>query len=136
MCEAIKILVLILVLYFLEFYSKSCNFRLCYTFFLFFLPSYFFMLSANLNYVLISVAKGESADIQAMEPDGDYGPCLCIFDILLYNGIVLSNKPLQERVAYIKKTFNQVDNKIRFTEQKSVSTKLVYIYIILIIIYQ
>lgn len=94
------------------------------------------MISANLNYVLISVSKGENADIQAMEPDGDYGPCLCIFDILLYNGIVLSNKPLQERIAYIKKTFNQVDNKIRFTEQKSVSTKLVYIYIILIIIYQ
>ena len=68
-----------------------------------------------------------------MEPDGDYGPCLCVFDILMYNGIVLSNKPLQERVAYIKKTFNQVDNKIRFTEQKFVSTKYDYILIILTI---
>lgn len=80
---------------------------------------------------MILVSKGENADIQAMEPDGDYGPCLCIFDILLYNGIVLSNKPLQERVAYIKRTFNQVDNKIRFTEQKSVSTKLV-MYLLLL----
>lgn len=99
-----------------------------YIFFLFF-PHIYFTQAVNLHYVLILVSKGENADIQAMEPDGDYGPCLCIFDILLYNGIVLSNKPLQERVAYIKRTFNQVENKIRFTEQKSVSTKLVsYLY--------
>lgn len=75
--------------------------------------------SSKLNCI---VSKGENADVQAMEPDGDYGPCLCVFDILMFNGIVLSNKPLKERVSYIKKAFNQIDNKIRYTEQKTITT--------------
>ncbi|XP_035224665.1 DNA ligase 4-like [Stegodyphus dumicola] len=71
--------------------------------------------SSKLNCI---VSKGENAEIQAMQPDGDYGPCFCVFDILMVNGKVLSNLPLTDRVIYIKDTFTPIENKIRYTEQK------------------
>nr|XP_042896531.1 DNA ligase 4 [Parasteatoda tepidariorum] len=63
------------------------------------------------------VSKGENADIQALEPDGDFAPCFCVFDILMLNDKVLTNYPVTERVSFIKDTFSQIENKIRYTDQ-------------------
>ncbi|CAL1282897.1 unnamed protein product [Larinioides sclopetarius] len=68
------------------------------------------------------VSKGENADIQALDPDGDYEPCFCVFDILMLNDKVLSSLPLSERISYIRNTFAAIENKIRYTEQKTAST--------------
>ncbi|XP_055945641.1 DNA ligase 4-like [Argiope bruennichi] len=68
------------------------------------------------------VSKGENADVQALEPDGDYEPCFCVFDILMLNDKVLSSLPLTERISYIKNTFTAIENKIRYTEQITAST--------------
>ncbi|GBN59991.1 DNA ligase 4 [Araneus ventricosus] len=68
------------------------------------------------------VSKGENADVQALEPDGDYEPCFCVFDILMLNDKVLSSLPLTERIGYIRNTFAAIENKIRYTNQKTAST--------------
>ncbi|GFV88356.1 DNA ligase 4 [Trichonephila clavipes] len=74
------------------------------------------------NQLKCIVSKGENADVQALEPDGDYEPCFCVFDILMVNDQVLSNLPLMDRVAHIKNTFTAIENKIRYTEQLIAST--------------
>lgn len=36
-----------------------------------------------------------------------FQPCFCAFDILLYNDIILTNKPLKERVEYLDRLFTE-----------------------------
>lgn len=49
-------------------------------------------------------------------------PCLCVFDILLCNGQVLTNKPLCERLHYLENLFTPSEGIIMYTEQKKVTT--------------
>ncbi|KAG8188782.1 hypothetical protein JTE90_009176 [Oedothorax gibbosus] len=68
------------------------------------------------------VAKGESADVQALQPDGDYAPCFCVFDVVMMNDRVLSNLPTTERTVLIRDVFTPIESKIRYTEQINATT--------------
>ncbi len=43
---------------------------------------------------------------------GSIYPCYCVFDILLYNDVVLTNKPLKERLEYLNKALREKEDRI------------------------
>ncbi|KAL8610583.1 hypothetical protein ACOMHN_006302 [Nucella lapillus] len=68
--------------------------------------------------------KGEQFDIKSrdvVEAKG-YQPCLMVFDVLLYNGRVLSNLPLRERLTYLEKVVIPVVGRIQISEHKEART--------------
>ncbi len=46
---------------------------------------------------------------KARETDNDVQTCFCVFDILLYNDKILTNKPLKRRVQFIEKSFQELE---------------------------
>lgn len=65
--------------------------------------------------------KGENFDIKSKDIAG-YHPMLCVFDILLYNGQILANKPLRTRRQILDNVFNAVEGRLilsEFTEKQS-----------------
>jgi DNA ligase-4 len=51
----------------------------------------------------------------------DLQTCFCVFDILLYNNTVLTNKPLKDRVEYIKKSFEEIEGRIVYSQRETAS---------------
>jgi len=39
--------------------------------------------------------------------------CFCVFDVLYYNGEVLTNRPLRERVDYMQKCFTEIEGSFK-----------------------
>ena len=52
-----------------------------------------------------------------------YQPCVMVFDVLLFNGRVLTNLPLRERLTYLEKTVIPVEGRIQISEHKEARTK-------------
>lgn len=52
--------------------------------------------------------------VKAREDGGDVQTCFCVFDILLYNDKVLTNKPLKRRVQFIEKAFQEKEGTKEF----------------------
>ncbi len=65
--------------------------------------------------MLFSASKGENFDIKSANQD-KYQPMLCVFDILLLNDEVLSNKPLRQRKEILKKVFEHTEGTIIISE--------------------
>ncbi|XP_013776591.1 DNA ligase 4-like isoform X1 [Limulus polyphemus] len=68
-------------------------------------------------------SKAENFDVKNLGPDNDYQPCLCVFDILLYNNKVLSNLSLRERLEYLKDVFEPVEGCIMHATREEASTE-------------
>ncbi|CAF1240093.1 unnamed protein product, partial [Didymodactylos carnosus] len=63
-------------------------------------------------------SKGDSFDVKSIQAnDSQLQPCLIVFDILLYNDEILTNKPLHERLSYVKsKVFEPIEGRIMLSE--------------------
>lgn len=52
-------------------------------------------------------------DVKSYKPGRDSDEavqtCFCVFDVLYYNGLVLTNRPLSERLEFMKKSFNEIE---------------------------
>ncbi|WAR24448.1 DNLI4-like protein, partial [Mya arenaria] len=57
---------------------------------------------------LQSSTKAMNTDVKTVNKDG-FQPCLHVFDIMLYNGRVLTNLPLRERLPFLEKAFTPQD---------------------------
>ena len=55
----------------------------------------------------------------------EYQPMLCVFDVLMLNGKVLSNRPLRERKERIHDVFNAAPGRLIVSEVKTGKTKSV-----------
>ncbi|XP_068083258.1 DNA ligase 4 isoform X3 [Anabrus simplex] len=67
--------------------------------------------------------KGENIEVKSLKPDGYYRPCFCVFDILLLNDSVLTNKPLEERMKYLENVFTDAEGVILHSRRKKVTTR-------------
>ena len=52
----------------------------------------------------------------------DLQDCFCVFDILLYNDIVLTNKPLSQRSEYLKKSFREIEGRFMISQKEVCNT--------------
>jgi DNA ligase-4 len=76
----------------------------------------------NIYFVFSLGSKGENFDIKSKELY-DYQPCYCVFDVLMLNGQVWSNKPLSERLDAVEEIFNPVEGRIFLAERRKGRTK-------------
>lgn len=53
--------------------------------------------------------------------------CFCAFDIVYYNGSVLTNKPLKDRLKILEEVFQPLEGVIVHTPRFTVNKKLVHI---------
>ena len=72
--------------------------------------------------ILIVGSKGENFDIKSKDLV-EYQPMFCVFDILLLNDNVLSNKSLKERKKILPNVFIPVKGRIMLSEVKEGRTK-------------
>ncbi|UJR20821.1 hypothetical protein I4U23_023932 [Adineta vaga] len=65
-------------------------------------------------------SKGDSFDVKTIQAnDSQLQPCFIVFDILMYNDEVLTNKPLNERLQYLhKKILEPIEGRIIFSAIK------------------
>ncbi|CAF1064672.1 unnamed protein product [Adineta ricciae] len=65
-------------------------------------------------------SKGDSFDVKSIQAnDSQLQPCFIVFDILMYNDEVLTNKPLNERLQYLhKKILEPIEGRIIFSTIK------------------
>lgn len=67
-------------------------------------------------------SKGEQFDIKSTNLTM-YQPMMFVFDILLYNDCVLSNKPLRERCKVLSDVFVAIEGRIKVSDIKEGTTK-------------
>jgi DNA ligase-4 len=71
--------------------------------------------------VLLSLS--EDYDIKSnLREHQDLQTCYVVFDILYLNDQVLTNKPLSERLEYLKKAFNEIDGRIVYSQRETATT--------------
>ncbi|CAF0874039.1 unnamed protein product [Brachionus calyciflorus] len=70
----------------------------------------------------ILLSKGDDIDVKSARQYDGIHTCYCVFDILLYNDEVLTNRPLKERVEYIKKSFSEIEGRIQYSSQIKAKT--------------
>ncbi len=70
----------------------------------------------------VAASKGENVDIKSVHLTA-YQPMLCVFDILMLNDEVLSNKPLKQRKEVLKTVFEPVDGTMILSDWKEGRTK-------------
>ena len=58
----------------------------------------------------------EEHQVRSSKNYEDIQTCFCVFDILLYNEEVLTNKPLRERISYMKKAFKEFEGRIVYSQ--------------------
>lgn len=69
-------------------------------------------------------SKGMTLDVKKLDEMGPYQPCFCVFDIILLNDEVLTNKPLKERVEKLKRTLKtEKPGVIVLSEIKEVTSR-------------
>ena len=69
-----------------------------------------------------SGSKGENFDIKSKDTK-EYQPMYCVFDILLLNDTVMSNKPLKERKEALKDAFTPLKGRIMLSTVQEGYTK-------------
>lgn len=69
-------------------------------------------------------SKGMELDVKKLKESGRYQPCFCIYDVILLNDKILTNKPLKDRVSLLKRIFKElVPGTIVLSEIKEVQTR-------------
>lgn len=56
-------------------------------------------------------------DVKSLPSSGAVIPCFCAFDVLLFNGKVVTNLPLKERVPLLDRIFKDTSGVILKTPQ-------------------
>lgn len=68
------------------------------------------------------VQKAVNLDVKKLKIGSTIQPCFVVFDILLYNDVLLTNRPLTERIEFLQKIFSPLEGVImhvsRFTVNK------------------
>lgn len=76
-----------------------------------------------------------SYDVKNFKNDSTHRPCFCVFDILLYNDKILTNKPLKERLKVIDDLIIDIEGVIMKSKRINTQTKynitIYYLYFIL-----
>lgn len=62
-------------------------------------------------------------DVKSLRIGNVHQPCFCVFDILYYNGKVLTNQPLSERFVILEKVFMPCDGIIMHTSRRTVNSR-------------
>ncbi|XP_049941539.1 DNA ligase 4 isoform X1 [Schistocerca serialis cubense] len=68
-------------------------------------------------------SKGDNIDVKSLKGGSYLQPCYCVFDILFYNGEVLTNKPLCDRIKYLNSLITPCEGVVLQTERNIVKTK-------------
>jgi DNA ligase-4 len=65
-------------------------------------------------------SKGDSFDVKSIQAnDSQLQPCLIVFDILMYNDEILTNKPLKDRLDYLhRRILEPIEGRIIFSAIK------------------
>ena len=87
------------------------------------------------SFLPVTGTKGQQFDIKSMDTR-DYQPMMCVFDVLMINDKVLSNKTLTERKEALKDVFNAIPGRIILSQCSKGKTKCVIVcalYFVLII---
>lgn len=58
-----------------------------------------------------------------LQDNNENQPCYFVFDILLYNGTVLSNLPLKQRLGYLENLFTPIEGRLQYSARKTGQTK-------------
>lgn len=69
------------------------------------------------------VSKGSHVDVKSLTESSSLQPCFVAFDILLLNGQVVTNKPLQERVGLLDQAVLEVPGRILISKRQKGSTR-------------
>lgn len=64
------------------------------------------------------LSKGDDIDVKSARQYDSIQTCFCVFDILLFNDTVLTNRPLKERVEFIHKCFSEIEGRIQYSVQQ------------------
>lgn len=65
-----------------------------------------------------------SYDVKNLKHDSVHRPCFCVFDIVLFNDEVLTNKPLQERLKILNSIITKdIDGVIMKSRIVNANTK-------------
>uniref|UniRef100_T1JBC6 DNA ligase n=1 Tax=Strigamia maritima TaxID=126957 RepID=T1JBC6_STRMM len=80
------------------------------------------MVGYNLNTNCIG-SKGENFDVKSLKDDKEYQPCFCVFDVVMYNGSVLTNLPFSERIKCLNNLFTPLEGRLQFTTRAEVKSK-------------
>ncbi|KAK3927158.1 DNA ligase 4 [Frankliniella fusca] len=67
-------------------------------------------------------SKAKKIDVKYLKTGDLHCPCFCVFDVLMLNGEILTNKPLEDRVKVLKGVFTPLEGVIMETPQKCVTT--------------
>ncbi|XP_052777625.1 DNA ligase 4-like [Mya arenaria] len=65
--------------------------------------------------------KAMNTDVKTVNKDG-FQPCLHVFDIMLYNGRVLTNLPLRERLPFLEKAFTPCEGRMIISQHRDART--------------
>uniref|UniRef100_A0A8D8QBL3 DNA ligase 4 n=2 Tax=Cacopsylla melanoneura TaxID=428564 RepID=A0A8D8QBL3_9HEMI len=68
-------------------------------------------------------SKGGNIDVKKLRLGNIHQPCFCVFDILFYNGTVLSNKPLSERLNILESMLSSRQGVIVHTPRTRIHSK-------------
>ncbi|RMZ95310.1 DNA ligase 4 [Brachionus plicatilis] len=72
------------------------------------------------------LSKGDDIDVKSARKYDSIQTCFCVFDILLFNDTVLTNRPLKERVEFIRKCCSEIEGRIQYSvQQKALSNQQV-----------
>ncbi|XP_059469628.1 DNA ligase 4 [Neocloeon triangulifer] len=67
--------------------------------------------------------KGQNVDVKSLPSQGAVVACFCAFDVLLFNGKVVTNKPLQERIPLLDSIFRDTPEVILKTPRWTVKNE-------------
>lgn len=73
--------------------------------------------------VILNVISGFSYDVKNFKDDNVHRPCFCVFDILLFNGRVLTNESLKERLKIMDSLIFDIDGVIMKSKRIITRTK-------------
>jgi ATP-dependent DNA ligase len=68
---------------------------------------------------------GQNVDVKSLPSSGAVIPCFCAFDVLLFNGKVVTNLPLKERVPLLDRIFKDTSGVILKTPQWTATNEYV-----------
>lgn len=61
-------------------------------------------------------------DVKYLRVGDVHQPCLCVFDVLFYNGKVLTNKPLNQRLTILEDIFTPLEGIVMHTPRRDANS--------------
>lgn len=67
--------------------------------------------------------SGCNIDVKSLKETNTHQPCFCVFDVLMVNGEILTNKPLNFRLEILLEIIDPLEGVMSFIPRKRVSSK-------------